>query len=100
MAVDPKATANASDVVQTALSDQTVQRVYANGFALGLTNADITVVLQQNAQPIAVLNLSFTLAKTLAQRLGRVVSEFEEKLSTTLVTTDKIDEAFASKSEK
>lgn len=69
----------------------------ARGFGLGLSNADVHLVLQFASQPVAIVNLSFTLAKTLAQRLGRVVSEFESTMNTELVTTDKIDEAFKAK---
>lgn len=79
------------------MKDPAVPKIYINGFGLGLSNADVHLVLQFASQPVAIVNLSFTLAKTLAQRLGRVVSEFESTMNTELVTTDKIDEAFKAK---
>ena len=71
-------------------------KIYANGFSVGLSNADVIVILQRFGQnPVAVVNLSYTLAKTLAQRLGRLVSEFERvNAEQDILTTDRIDEAF------
>jgi len=69
-------------------------RIYANGFTLGMTNADVFVVLQQFGRPIAVLSLSYTLAKTLSHKLSELVSDWEGKTKKELQTTDKIDEAF------
>lgn len=88
-----------AQVLQAAVADTSIPRTYANGFALGLTNADITIVLQRNGQPVTVLNLSYTLAKTLAQRVGRLVAELEERIGNPLVTTEKIDELFKAASE-
>ena len=69
-----------------------VPRIYANGFGIGVGNADVVVVLQLNGVPVSVLNLSYTLAKTLAQKLGTVISEFEQNAAQNLLTTDRIDE--------
>src|SRR5690349_13559453 len=89
----------AAEVLSKVKDDLSLPRIYTNGFAVGLSNADITVVLQLSGRPTHVMHMSFTLAKTLAQRLGRVVSEFETVLSTELITTDKIDAAFAKRKE-
>ena len=68
--------------------------IYAHGFTLGLTNADMNIVLHLFGRPIAVVNISYTLAKTLAIKLTELVAEWERKTGQTLVTTDKIDEVF------
>lgn len=85
----------AEGVLFEALSRDDVPKIYANGFSMGLTNSDIVVVFQRfGPNPVAVLNLSYTLAKTLAQRLGRLVSEFESQVAhQDILTTDRIDEA-------
>jgi hypothetical protein len=77
-----------------AVRDPNVHRVYANGFTLGLTNADTHIVLQWFGRPIAIVNLSYTLAKTLSQRLAKMVEDWEKKTGQPLATTDKIDEAY------
>src|SRR5262249_32122749 len=71
------------------------QRLYANGFALGLTNADVSIVLQQFGRPLAVLSLSYTLAKTLSEKLATLVAEWETRTGQRLVTTDQIQLAFS-----
>ena len=90
-------TTEATDAaLKAALQDAGIPKVYANGFALGLGNADVFIVFQRfGPNPVAVVNLSYTLAKTLAQRLGWVVSEFERVIGEqNILTTDRIDEAF------
>ena len=67
--------------------------VYANGFSLGLTNADVVIVLMRNARPAQVVNMSYTLAKTLHTKLARVVEDFEASAGRNLLTTDDVDAA-------
>jgi hypothetical protein len=81
-------------VINEAQQNPDLKHIYTNGFAVGITNADVALVLQLSGRSIEVVHMSYTLAKTLAQRLGRVVSELESKILTTLVTTDMIDEFF------
>ena len=77
-----------------ALRDPAVHRLYANGFTIGMTNADMHVVLQLFGRLVAVVNLSYTLAKTLSIKLAGVVAEWEKRTGRELATTDAIDEAF------
>ncbi|MDO8677786.1 MAG: hypothetical protein Q7R30_04380 [Acidobacteriota bacterium] len=99
MAGEPEKTA-LPEVFDAAQRDPELKHIYANGFGVGLTNADVSVVLQLSGRPIKVLHLSYTLAKTLAEKLGQVVKEFETAIDTKLVTTDKVDEAFKKLQEK
>ena len=91
-----------ADALKVALQREDVPKIYANGFSVGLSNADVIVILQRFGQnPVAVVNLSYTLAKTLAQRLGRLVSEFERvNGEQDILTTDRIDEAFKKDQER
>ena len=77
-----------------ALIDSSIQKIYANGFALGMTNADVQIVLNLFGRPEAVLSLSYTLAKTLSEKLKVLVGEWEQKTGSTLQTTDMIDKVF------
>ena len=65
---------------------QTVQAVppqgpsiYCNGFELALSAGDIAITIAQNNRKVAVLNLSFTTAKTLASNLTTAIKHLEEK---------------------
>lgn len=88
-----KVTPEIQALINTALGGEAA-RIYANGFTLGMTNADVFVVLQQFGRPIAVVNVSYTLAKTLSQKLRDLVDDWEKKTGQTLQTTDSIDTKF------
>lgn len=79
---------------QTSLTvDVNVPRIYANGLGFGTTNADVVLVLQTNNVPVAIVNLSYTLAKTLTQKMGEMISDLEERTGHDIMTTDFIDQA-------
>jgi hypothetical protein len=81
--------------LKAAIEDPEIPKLYANSFGVALTNADIIIVFQRfGPRPVAVVNLSYTLAKTLAQRLGALVSHFETEIAKqNILTTERIDEA-------
>lgn len=79
--------------VEAAIASDT-PTFYANGFTLGMTNADAFLVLQRFGRPVAVVAVSYTLAKTLAQKLQALVTDWEDKTQQTLQTTDTIDAKF------
>jgi hypothetical protein len=93
-APDKSGKADKSDKLEAALLDPQVQKIYANGFALGLGNADMYVLLQFFGKPTAVVNLSYTLAKTLQDRLGQVIAGFEARTERKMLKTDEVDAAF------
>lgn len=74
-----------------------VPEIYANGFAVGLSGADGSVILERNGSPVAILNVSYTLAKTLALALGTAVSNFEQNTGQQLLTTHDVDRLFRKK---
>ncbi len=69
------------------------QLLYMNGFRAGCSLTDVFVVLQHNGADIAVLNVSFTLAKTLGESLLKLVEELEKKSGQTIMTADTIAKA-------
>jgi hypothetical protein len=86
------------DVV--ALGDPSVLKIYANGFTLGLTNADAQMVLKLFGRPIAVLSFSYTLAKTMAEQFKNLVADWEARTGQDLQTTQRIDAAFSAEINK
>jgi hypothetical protein len=83
-----------------ALGDPSVPKIYANGFSLGFTNADVQMVLKLFGRPIAVLSISYTLAKTMAEQFTSIVKAWEDKTKQTLQTTQMIDDAFRLRNDK
>jgi hypothetical protein len=67
-----------------------IAHVYLNGFLLGQSLSDVTIVTQTNGNPSAVLNMSFTTAKSLAIELEKVITKFEQITGHTLLTMDDI----------
>ncbi|MCZ7595344.1 MAG: hypothetical protein M5U16_10870 [Hyphomicrobium sp.] len=94
--VNPK---DAPDRVTKALESD-VPQIYANGFINALSNGDILTVLERNNKPVAVLNLSFTVAKTLGISLSQTVAQFEEATGRNMLTTHEVDAALAQKDAK
>jgi len=84
-------------LIDSAISDSEIPKIYANGFATAVGNGDSLIMLQLNRMPVAVLNLSFTVAKTLALKLGNLIKEVEDKANTVILTTDDFSEKFATK---
>jgi hypothetical protein len=76
------------------------KQIYANGFYTAISPVDVVVGLTRNGQNTAVLNLSFSLAKTLAFNLLEIVEDFEEKLGIHFPTLDKIFEHFNEQDEE
>lgn len=80
-------------LIQKAVESNEIPKIYFNGFANGLGNSDIVIVLQSNGKPVAVLNTSFTIAKTLVQKLNDVIGIIEKNSGNTIMTTTDIDKA-------
>jgi len=86
---------NLNKRLNEALKDPQVQRIYANGFINALGIGDVMILLQNSKKPIAVLNLSYTVAKTLAVKLGALISQLEDSTGNTIMTTDDIDRSMS-----
>jgi hypothetical protein len=68
-----------------------IPQIYCNGFANALTSGDVITVLERNGQPVAVVNMSYTVAKTFAQALGVIVADLEAKAGRPMLTTHEVD---------
>lgn len=82
-----------------ALSAQ-VPSVYFNGFITKLSVGDITVTLERNGTPAGVLNMSYTVAKSLAFSLSQVIAQLEEITGRDMLTTGEISKMVAQQEER
>lgn len=71
--------------------------LYANGFSIGVTNADVVLVLARANRPVQTVHMSYTLAKTLHLKLSDVIEEFEGATGRVMLTTDDVDEMIKKK---
>ncbi len=72
--------------------DAAVPKIYFNGFQTALTNADVVLTAECNGEPVALVNMSFTTAKTLAKALVDTISMLEVKSDREMLTTHDFDE--------
>ena len=77
--------------IEAAISDVDMLSLYVNGFSVTVGSGDVMFVLKRNGQSVAVLNMSYTLAKTLATKVGGVIANLESKAKTVMLTTDDVD---------
>src|SRR6188472_1874281 len=82
--------------VERALASD-VPKIYFNGFVNSLTGGDIVTILEINGRPAAVLNMSFTVAKSLAVGLGQIIGSLEERTDRSMLTSAEIDQAMLRK---
>lgn len=80
--------------IKNALADVEIPNIYFNGFINSVGMGDVMLVLTRSGKPVATLNMSYTLAKTLAEKLGGVVATIEQKSGNTIMTTDDIKRFF------
>jgi hypothetical protein len=76
--------------IKAAFESSQIPKTYANGFMIFVGQADVGVIFQNNGADTVVLNMSFTLAKTLVEKLGITMNDFEQKTGTTIMTTDTV----------
>lgn len=80
--------------IDQAVLDPDVPNIYANGFSCALGLGDVAVLLKNGPRSIGVLNMSYTTAKTMAEKLLGLVSFLEEKSGNRVMTTEEIKTIF------
>lgn len=71
-----------------------VPELYFNGFVNGVGQGDVWSVIERNGQPEAVLNMSYTVAKSFALSLGKLIALLEERAEREMLTTNDIEAIF------
>lgn len=67
-----------------------VNCIYFNGFSIWMGNADISLTLQLSGRDILSLNTSYTVAKTLHQKLAEMVGILERQSGHPIMSTDDV----------
>jgi hypothetical protein len=71
--------------------DSDVPKVYFNGYVNHLSTSDILTVLERSGRPVAVLNMSYTVAKSLCASLGQLIAQLEAATERTMLTTSDVE---------
>ena len=85
--------------IQLAL-EADVPHIYFNGFVNGFAPGDIVCVLEKNGRPTGIMNMSYTLAKTLSVSLAQLIATLEETSGQPILTTHEVGKYLASASDK
>jgi hypothetical protein len=68
------------------------KQFYANGFAVGITAADIVVVFLRDNQPIAKINIAHSVAKALSEILASLILSFQKKTKLRIMNVNDLAE--------
>ena len=72
-----------------------IPHIYSNGFNVILGPGDVIIILKRMGNNVATLNLSYTLAKTMSEKLGSVIKHLENKTGNIIMTTDNIEKSLS-----
>ncbi len=78
------------EIIDGAMKNPNIPHLYTNAVALAASNGDYCLVVLQNGQPTATLNMSFTVAKSLSVALGQMISNLELIMGQEIMTMDRI----------
>jgi hypothetical protein len=85
-----------NQLINLALESDSIPKIYCNGFTNAVGNSDVMLVLQQNGKPAGVVNMSFTIAKTLSQSLKEIIDSIEQKSNQSIMTTHEVEKLLKS----
>lgn len=71
-----------------------IPNIYFNGFTNTIGLGDIVISIERNGKPVAVLNASYTVAKTLALKLNGLIQNLENTTGNKIMTTDDVEQKF------
>ena len=77
-------------VVRQVILDESIPEIHFNGFVNVLTSGDILIILQRNGKNVAKINASYTIAKTLGQKLMQIIADLEQRSGNTIMTSEEI----------
>jgi hypothetical protein len=66
---------------------------YFNGFTIGFGNSDFTLTLKLDSRDIFHFKASYTVMKTLSEKLDTSFKQFEKLVGQSMLTTEKVGSA-------
>jgi hypothetical protein len=80
-----------------ALLHAPVPRIYANGIGTAPSSSDISVIFLDVGQPVVIVKLAYTTAKSLVMDIGAAIKHFEEKTGEKVKDIRELDAMMQSK---
>lgn len=78
-------------LIDDAINNTELEEIYFNGFQITMGNGDLMIFLNRNGKVVKKVNLSYTMAKTLSEKLGLLIANIEQKTENNIMTTDDIN---------
>lgn len=97
---DKQDEANAIQARINAAFQADIPKITFNSIVTALGTGDVLIVLERNGQPVAVLNASYTVAKTLSVLLGNAIAQLEELSGHPIMTTKEVEQFLAARNPK
>ncbi|MCG6552954.1 MAG: hypothetical protein L7F77_11540 [Candidatus Magnetominusculus sp. LBB02] len=84
----------AFEVLKKASESKDIPKIYFNSASCVLHPGDISMVLEVNENPVAVINMSLTTAKSIAAVIGSMIADVEERTGSRVMTFNDARTAF------
>jgi nucleoside-triphosphatase THEP1 len=81
-----------ADQIKLAIESENIPKFYINGFVNAYHIADVILVCTRNGKVELAINMSYTTAKTLAEKLNALITTFEKRTNHDIMTIDTIKE--------
>ena len=78
--------------VQNALESDSLTQFYVNSFTMNLGTGDVLIIMKRNGRPVASMQVSYTVAKSLAEGLGGLINMLEDHTGNTIMTSKFIEQ--------
>jgi hypothetical protein len=70
--------------------------IYFNGFSVAIAVGDVAIPIYRNGMHFATLNVSYSIAKSLAESLTTLIAQLEKATGNHIMTVDEVHKAVKS----
>ena len=81
-------------------ADLNIVKVYANGFQLGLSLGDSSILIKQNEVPSHLITMSLPAMKSLYEQMGKILAIYGTDLGQQIISFDEMNESLRKKQTK
>ncbi|MBF0553330.1 MAG: hypothetical protein HQK96_02095 [Nitrospirae bacterium] len=85
---------SAMNILKKASESKDIPKIYFNSASCVLHPGDISMVLEVNESPVAVINMSLIVAKSVAALLGSMIADVEETTGSKIMMFNDMQTAF------
>lgn len=90
---------NLTQSFRDAVKNPDCPNAYTNGFTIVVSDGDASILFQRNGEPEIIMSMSYTITKTLGQKLIAVIADLEESTGQKIMTVDDVKKRHRCKEE-